>query len=380
MRIGIDARYLKSDFSGIGTYSANLLRALSEADEDNEYVVVVHDSFDRTLELGDNFRVIEDHARPVSMRSLFGMHRVFEREQADLLHVLWPLAPLAWKRPLVVTVHDLQPLLDPNFTGGRSRLRRFAYDQFYWWSYPAVFRRANYLISDSFYTKECLLRLFPKLSGKVLAVPGGVDEESFVLPDDEQIRRVREKYELPETYLLYLGSTRPNKNLMRMVEAFDVFRQTHPEHADLRWVMVLNKDRFFDQVFAEIRRRELLSHIRIVEQVTPTERRVLYREAAGLYFCTMFEGFGLPVLEAQAQGVPVLAAAHGAIPEVAGSHTLLCQPERIESIVEGLGGLMKSAGHADSESLRQHARRFTWRRTAKEILDAYGLLRQGALV
>lgn len=373
MRIAIDARYLSADFSGIGIYSKNQLEAISREDQSNEYTVFVHSSFRGQLALGPNFEVVHDPARPVSLRTVSTLQTTVSQYGVDLLHSYYPLVPLLWNKKLAVTVHDLQPLLDPEFTGQRRRLTRSLYDLFYHVTYPAALRKSNCLVSVSYATKEYLTSLFPELSDKILVVHEGVSPESYQQPTEEQIERVREKYDIPDRFIFYIGSTRPNKNLSAMLDAFEQFLERNPEQEDLYWVMVLNSDRFFDPLFARIRERGLLRRIHIHEQVSEAEKRVFYHLATLLYFVTKFEGFGLPVLEAQAMGLPVLASTHGALPEIAGQAAILCDPFDTEAVVEGLelffhdpdlGDRMITAG-------KENVKRFTWQKAAKEIVDMY---------
>lgn len=373
MRICVDARYLGAEYSGIGVYTANILEKLAQVDHENEYVVVVHSSFRGDLELADNFEVVADDARPVSLRTLFGIHRVAAAHGAEVIHSMHPLGPLLWRGRQVLMLYDLQPLLDPDFTGRRNRLSRRAYDLFYGWSYPACMKKADYIVSTSHATREYLRALFPELAGKVLVVHGGVPPESMRVPGAEEIARVRDKYDLPSRYLFYIGSTRPNKNLQVMVDAFEQFIRSHPEQDGLHLVMILSQDRFFEPVFASIRRRNLLGRIHIHQQVTEQEKVVFYNQAELLYFVTKFEGFGLPVLEAQAQGLPVLASTHSALPEIAGASALLADADDIDDITGKLETFY--AGPTLRERMvvsgRENIKRFTWDRVAREILNLY---------
>ena len=372
MRIILDARYLKSEYSGIGVYSEQLIEALGRHDHSNEYIILAHTSYRGELEVPDNFEIMTEAARPVSLRTVSTLGRSLNRLNADVLHSLMPLAPLMWSKPLTITVFDLQPLLDPQFTSRRSFPKKLMYDSFYRFIYPASLRRADYILCISHSTKHDLLRLFPETADKLLVVPAGIPAESFVAPGEDQIERVREKYGLPERYLLYLGSTRPNKNLLRMVDSFEEFLKQNPEHDDLHFVMILKPDRFFDPLFAEIRQRGLLRRIQIHEQVSEAEKRVFLQQAWLLYFATKYEGFGLPVLEAQALGVPVLVSQSSSLPEVAGKYAIYCDADETESIVQGLE-------QAHDSTIRQsliengpaNAHRFSWDNAAKEILDMY---------
>lgn len=376
MRIAIDARYLKADFSGIGVYSENLLEALAVEDSENEYIVVVHSSYRGELALGDNFEVITDRALPVSVRTVATLHSKLLRYDPEVLHSFYPLVPMLWRRKLLTTIHDLQPLYDRQFTGGRPAPKRWLYDSFYRIFYPAAIRRADFLISDSFATKEYLLDMFPTASDKILVVHGAPGRECFRHVSEEEVDRVREKYSLPKRYMLYLGSTRPNKNLQMMLDAFEEFLRRCPEQDDLYWVVVVKTDRFFDPFFARIREKNMLRRVQIHEQISEQEKVVFYNQAELLYFVTKFEGFGLPVLEAQAQGVPVVTSSHAALPEVAGSGALICDPDDLDSIVDALERFYQERGVRERlvDAGQHNVQRFSWKKAAGEIVDMYNHL------
>ncbi|MCX7625209.1 MAG: glycosyltransferase family 4 protein [Candidatus Sumerlaeaceae bacterium] len=373
MRIALDARYLKDDYSGIGVYSENLIEALASTDRTNEYLVITHSSFRRTLKLGDNFTVVSYSAPPVSIRSVSALHSFLRPYEVDLLHSLFPLSPLFWDRDLLVTVHDLQPLMDPDFTGRRPLAMRLIYDAFYRTTYPAVMRKADCLICDSYATLRWMRELCPDVAGKAIVVYGGIDPECAKEPSEDEIEHARSKYEIPDRFLFYIGSTRPNKNLSTMLDAFEEFIRRYPEHDDLCWVLVVKPDRFFDPFFAKVTERGLLKRVKIYSQVSEVERRVFYHLATLLYFVTKFEGFGLPVLEAQASKLPVLASTHGALPEVAGKGAILVDPDDRDSIVDGLSQFFSRPDLRDRliEAGEENVQRFSWRRTAREIVQIY---------
>lgn len=373
MRIAFDARYLRSEYSGIGVYTEGLLQSLGRLDHSNEYFVFVHSSFRGDLGLPDNFELIEEPAPPVSVRTLASLHREAERIGADVYFSSFPLAPILWRRKLAVTVHDLQPLTDPDFTSLRPPLKRLGYDWFYRIFYPWCIRKADCLVVNSYTTRETIRQFLPDAAGKALVVHPGVPEEVRQVPTDEQIEQVRQRFDIPERFLFYLGSTRPNKNLPMMLDAFEEFVRRHPEHDDLKWVMVLKPDRFFDPLFARIRDRGMLRRVHIHEQITELEKRVFYRLATLVYFVTKHEGFGLPVLEAQAQGVPALISTHGALPEVAGDGALQCNPDDRDSIVAGLEEFFSTPELRTRlvEAGYRNLNRFSWERSGREVLDMF---------
>lgn len=375
MKIFIDARYLRSNYSGIATYSELLLTAMGRLDHQNKYTVLIHSSYRGDLELPENFEIIEDDARPVSLRTIFSLHKVVESYEPDIFHSLMPLWPLALRKDYrtVVTIFDLQPILDPHFTSGRGAIKRRAYDIFYRLAYRQCFTWADYLIAISYATKRDVARCFPPAADNVLVIHPGYDAEETEPPTAEQIAVVQEKYDLPKRYILYLGSTRPNKNLNRMLEAYEELLRRHPEDKDLRWVMVLKPDRFFDPFFAAVRKKGLLRQVQIFEQVTELEKRVFYHNAQLLYFATMFEGFGLPVLEAQGNGLPVLASTHSALPEVAGKAAVFVDPEDVGAIADGLETALYDQDARKDIINRgfENVNRFSWDAAARETLNMY---------
>lgn len=375
MKIFIDARYIQSVYSGIGTYSELLLQALGRQDAVNEYTVLVHSSYRGELDLPENFKVIEADARPVSFSTVFRLQHLVRKYEPHIFHSLLPLWPLRLRKHtnVMATVYDLQPLLDPFFTSGRSALMRYAYDVFYGIFYRRCFILADYLVAISHATRRDLVAVAPAAAEHTLVIHPGFETEVTEPPTDEQIQRVRENHDLPERYILYIGSTRPNKNLAKMLDAYEELLRRHPEDKDLRWVMVLKPDRFFDPFFASVRSKGLLRQVQIYDQISELEKRVFYRKAQLLYFPTCFEGFGLPVLEAQGCGLPVLASTHSALPEVAGKGAVLVDPTDVNAIADGLEAALYD------ENLRtelvdagyKNIKRFSWDETAREVLKMY---------
>jgi glycosyltransferase involved in cell wall biosynthesis len=375
VKIFIDARYIQSSYSGIATYSELLLKGMGRQDTRNNYTVLVHSSYRGDLDLPDNFEVLEADARPVSFHTVFRLQKLVRKYDPDIYHSLMPLWPLALRNQVrtVATVFDLQPLLDPHFTSGRPAMMRKAYDIFYGVFYRRCFMMADYLIAISHATRRDISQLVPRAAEHTLVIQPGFEPEITTPPTDEQMTMVREKYDLPERFILYLGSTRPNKNLTRMLDAYQELLKRHPEEKNLRWVMVLKPDRFFDPFFAAVRNKGLLRQIQIFDQVSELEKRVFYRSASLLYFPTLFEGFGLPVLEAQGNGLPVLASTHSALPEVAGKGAVLVDGLDVTSIADGLEvALYDEQARAELVALgHENVKRFSWDSAAREVLNMY---------
>lgn len=373
MRIAIDARYLSNEFTGIGYYSEHLAKHLIPSDPDNQYSVFVHESFERDLDLPDNAEVIPYHARPMSLNTLYEFGRAVNETGADLLHSFFPVTPQFLRIPSIVTVHDLQALRVPAFTGGRVYPVRKAYDLFYRWVYPSAIRRANYLISVSHATKLDVGRLNPQALAKTIVIYSGVDKSVGDRVGRADLQASREKYNLPPKFVLYLGSTRPNKNLPTMIRAFHRMQERFEETRDCYFVLVVNPDRFFEESHRLITKLRLQKRMRVYNQISELEKRCFYRMASGLFFVTKNEGFGIPLLEAQCAGLPVLAADHASLPEIANGTALLADPDDPTQIARRLRRLLtddklRERLIADG---KENIERFSWNKAADAVREMY---------
>jgi glycosyltransferase involved in cell wall biosynthesis len=376
MKIAIDARYLSDAYSGVGVYSENLITNLAEIDKDNEYVVIVHSRFNRMLHVGKNFRVVKFRSRPVSLGTLFMLSRFVNEFSPDVLHSLFPLAPVFYRGNILVTVHDLQPLMVPEFTGKRPFPFRKGYDMFYRSVYPHTLRKAKWIITVSNTTRCSIEEMMPELHDRIIVVLSGIEQLYFEEIDPFTLSRVEEKYALPERYVLYIGSTRPNKNLPHMIRAFAQLVKSGPDFSDLHFALVVTTDRFFPECLRLIQKLEIENNVRIIKSVTDEEKRALYKKAQLLYFVTKFEGFGFPVLEAQAVGTPVLASNDGSLPEILGSSALLVDPDNIEEMTEGLRRILEDEEYASvlHEEGLANSKKYSWKSSAQKVLEVYSCL------
>jgi len=373
MKIAIDARYLSDLYSGIGVYSENLILQLSRLDSTNQYVVIVHPTYAKSLKLGDNFRVITYNARPVSLKTLLTLPRILAQEDVDLLHSLFPLSPLFFEGNLLVTVHDLQPLLMPEFTAKRPMPIRKGYDYFYGWVYPRTLRKAKWIVSVSEATKTYITSLFPELKHKTIVVHSGIERDFITGVEPFAVRKTVEKYAIPEKYLLYIGSTRPNKNLPQMIRAFAQLVGSDAKFEDLIFLMVLQRDRFFKDCERLIDKLGVRQRVKILENLTEEEKKVVVAYASLLFFATKYEGFGFPILEAQALGTPVLASDCSALPEISGGAAVLVDPDKPEKMVEGIKKILSDDPFRTNliKKGKTNVLRFSWEKSAKKILDIY---------
>lgn len=154
MKIVLDARYLDGTFSGIGTYSEQLIEHLALVDTTNQYYVIVRPGYEGELKVGPNFQLLSYRPKPVSFATLFNLADFVDSLRADVMHSFFPIVPVNLRTPLIVTLHDLQPFVDPDFSANRMFFSQWAYNRFYRAIYPAAFRRAKWILPVSYHTRD----------------------------------------------------------------------------------------------------------------------------------------------------------------------------------------------------------------------------------
>ncbi len=378
MRILLDARYLDGTYSGIGTYSRMLVEHLARVDTVNEYQVVIRPGFRENLEVGPNFEFLSYRPKPVSWQSYMRYHELLDAVQPDIVHCLSPSAPVFYDGPMMLTVHDLQPFIDPNFSARRPRAVRTAYNLFYKWAYPATIARAKWVICDSQATRDDIVRMMPGALPKLIVVPPGLEHRQTEPPSDGKIEAICKKCNIRGRYLLYYGSTRPNKNLPNLVRSFArLIREDEKNQLeDLSLVLVLKKDRFFRDIQKVLNNTKIESRVQILEQLEHDEKNALLAGAYAFTFPSKYEGFGFPPLEAMRAGVPVVAGRSGALPEVVGDAAVIVDPDDVDDITDGMREICTNFGLRDKlvEKGKVRAERFDWQETATMIRDIYQLL------
>jgi len=373
MRIVIDARYLTRQYSGIRMYSERLLEHLALQDHENEYFCLVQPDYTRPLALGENFQLVKYEARPLSLNTIFSLHKTVNSLKPDFFHILFPLMPVFFKGKLLVTVYDLQPLMMKDWTGRRFFPVKKMYDMFYHWIYPHTFRKAMWLVAVSQATKDAISHFFPELTEKTIVVHPGIDLESVDLQNPSVFEGLKVKYDIPDQYILYVGSTRPNKNLPNMLRAYARVREIAPQFQGLGFVLVLTRDRFIAEVLQVIKEKNLAPGIRILDPVSQAEKHALYDYARLFFFATRLEGFGFPLLEAQAQGTPVVASNDHSLPEIAQDSAVLVDPDDVEALADALKEVLGNRNLREDliKKGKRNVKNFSWEKTAHRILEIY---------
>ncbi|HSK09382.1 MAG TPA: glycosyltransferase family 1 protein [Vicinamibacterales bacterium] len=366
MRIAIDARkYL--DF-GIGTYIRNLVRELARIDRDTEYVLLCREADREAIatSLPENFRPVVENAPPYSVREQIRIPIALRRERVDLFHAPhYVLPPLIHCRS-VVTIHDIIHLLFPQYLPNRLA---YAYARASLW---AAAHRSDRILTVSETSKLDILRRFRVPADKITVVYNAIDDRLLTTPDADAFERVRARYQLDGRFALYVGNIKPHKNLERLIEAFDRLRH-EPGFEGLRLLIIGDQISKYQALRRAVHRHKLHKQVRFFGFVPLETLAVLYRLASVFVFPSLYEGFGLPPVEAMACGLPVVTSNVSSLPEVVGDGAILVDPYSPDSIAEGM-----RAALSDEDlraTLRERglarAREFSWERSVARTREVY---------
>jgi glycosyltransferase involved in cell wall biosynthesis len=364
VRIGIDARKLH-DF-GIGTYIRNLVRQLARLDQTTEFVLFGRPEDQEFLgSLGPNFRAVPLTAGNYSIGEQFRIPLALRREGITLFHaphyVLPPLVPCR----SVVTIHDCIHLMFPQYLPNRLAL---SYART---SMAIAARRATRIMTVSETSKRDIVRFFGTSPDKIDVIYNAYDKRFGSEPTVEDVVRVRERYQLQDKFVLYVGNVKPHKNLERLLEAFHLVRQRGLGHVKL--VLIGDDISKYASLRRAVHRYQLHKYVKFFGYVSEDTLAVMYRLAAVFVFPSLYEGFGLPPLEAMASGTPVVTSNVSSLPEVAGDAAVLVDPHSPQSIADGLHRVLTDEPFAQQLRTRGLARagQFSWETSARRVREVY---------
>jgi len=368
VRIGIDATALPPQPVGAGNYIIQLTRALVSSDFDHQLVIYAQNHGPDLINLPPDGEVewqIVDDMSP-GVRLIWEQTRfpgLIGRTKIDLLHSLHYTKPLILPCASVVTFHDMTFFLYPHL---HTRARR--------WYFPPMMRlsakQANTIVTVSESTRRDAIRLLGVDPGKVTTTQLGVDASFRVINDLHAKKEIALKYDLPEKFILYLGTIEPRKNLPLLVRAYRLLvdNGTH-----LKLILVGKYGWMYQEVFNLVSELSLEDMVQFTGYIPQVELPLIYNLASLFVYPTIYEGFGLPVLEAMACGLPVITSDIASLPEIVGEAGILVPTGDLDALFDA----MKMVTH--DKELREkltnqgllRARNFSWERTAQLTLQVY---------
>jgi glycosyltransferase involved in cell wall biosynthesis len=365
VRIGIDARKLH-DF-GIGTYIRNLLRQLARMDRQTEFVILCRPEDRETLAaLGENFRAVVETAGNYSILEQVAIPLALKREGVTLFHAPHYVLPPLVRCTSVVTIHDCIHLMFPQYLPNRLA---YLYARA---SIRLAARRATRIMTVSESSKRDILKFVDTEPDKIDVIYNAYDDRFAIDPREEDVVRVRERYQLESEFVLYAGNVKPHKNLERLIEAFHLVRNRGLEH--LKLVLIGDEISKYTALRRAVHHHQLHKYVRFLGYLPEETLAVMYRLAGVFVFPSLYEGFGLPPLEAMASGTPVVTSNVSSLPEVAGDAAVLVDPYDPRAIADGIFQVLTD------EQLRRDLRRkgvaragmFSWEQSVRRVRAIYG--------
>ncbi len=379
MVIGIDIRVLMdAQYSGVAEYTYNLVQTLLEEDKVNDYVLFYNSAKDISGHLP---KFIAPKVRLVGTRYPnkflnYGLFKLFNWPKLDKLlglkldiFLMPHLNFMAWpKAKNILTVHDLSFWRYGEFFSARKNFWHRAINP------QKLIKNADKVVAISENTKRDIIELTGLGADKIKVIYSGVSSVFKPIKKDDQIlMQIKNKYQLPDRFILALGTIEPRKNLMGLVEAYNKLRQDQPSLAEVALVIVGGDGWRTKGVHQAVKNSPYRQDIKFLNYVTATDKPALYNLAEVLAFPSFYEGFGFPPLEAMSCGLPVVASFASSVPEVIGEAGILIDPYDSAQISEALAQVLLDKNLADNlkQAGLRRAQEFSWSKTARQYSDLF---------
>jgi glycosyltransferase involved in cell wall biosynthesis len=388
MRIGVNALFLQKPEVGSGQYLYHLLEGLDAHDKRNTYVLL-SPRFRKAYQarfphLSDRFRNVEVWTKMARLGENFeklwweqvGLMQAARKERVDLLHCPYFAAPLLQRHPTVVTIHDVIPLVLPEYRWREA-------SRLYTGLASFTSKRANAIIAVSDCSRRDIVRTLGIPAEKISVIGNAVHPGYYPIKDSWLLAAVRERYNIDRKYILYFGGFDLRKNVQRIIRAYVAL----PPSLQAEYQLViagrlhlLGQHPLYPDPRPLVRELDLGDRIIFTGQIREQDKAPLYSGATVFTFPSLYEGFGMPVLEAMACGAPVITSGLSALPEVVGDAGVLIDPYSETAITEAMGTLLTDPKQrAELGALaRARSRNFSWRQVAEQTVQVYERVKAAA--
>ncbi|MDD5341329.1 MAG: glycosyltransferase family 1 protein [Patescibacteria group bacterium] len=370
MRIGIDCRRIldinHGENAGVGHYVYYLIKNLLKIDKENEYYLFLYDHKIKVNEFQqENVKIIyfpglENIGKiPFFYRHWFLPH-VLKLYKLDVYHNPANIIPLCYFRKSVITIHDLAIYKNADWFPDHQYFTKSV-------TIPFSIRKAKKIIAVSESTKNDLIKFFKVKPGKIEVIYEGVEDFNQLVIDETKIKP---ELKVAKPYFLYLGTLEPRKNLVRLIEAFNEFQK---ENKDFKLILAGKTGWKYEPIFETISRLKLQNKVISVGYINKEEKIYLLRNSFAFVFPSLYEGFGLPILEAMNLGVPIVTSNIASIPELVIDNAVLADPYSVGSIRDALFRITKDNQLREklTKKGRGIAQNFTWENCAKKTIEVY---------
>lgn len=371
MRIAIDAHSVGTKLGGNESYAVNLIEALAQIDEVNDYTLFVTtaEAHDRFHQRWPNFKVRSTLPHTPLIRIPLTLSAELRKRPVDVLHVQFTAPPFC-PCPVVVSIHDLSFEHLPETFHRRSRMQLRM-------TVRSSARRAAKILTLSDHTRRDIIATYGVEPSRITAIPLAAPGHFYPVEDTRELQRVRHTYGIDGQYILSVGSIQPRKNLARLVQAYARIRASlrdkHAETKSPKLVLVGKQGWLYDETMRALEETKVANSVILTGYVPEADLPALYSGAICFVYPSYFEGFGLPPLEAMKCGAPVIVGDQTSLPEVVGDAGLIVDPFDVSSIAEAIEKLINDSVLRQELSVkgRKRAETFDWKKTAQQTLEIY---------
>lgn len=365
IKIGIDGREaFQKNKAGKGYYAYNIIKSLTEVDHNNLYTIYVKEPVSKIksdLELPANFRIKQiSGSGPLWFINVL---QDIKHESIDyLLSLTSFIFPFLMPKKCIPVVYDLAVFQSDFKALGKAKLFE-----------KTMLKRATLnapaIISISQSTKNDLLKKYPEIDSKKIAIATPAVDQKFGTKNNALIAKIRTKYKLNKKYILTLGTLEPRKNHVGLISAYAKLPQELKDEYDL--VVVGKQGWYFDEIYSKVKELKLTKNIKFIGYVEGSEAPSIYAGAELFAYPAFWEGFGMPVLEAEASNIPVLTSNTSSLPEAGGKDAYYVDPHNTDEITKKLEFILKNPQDRKdrAEKSQTHVKSFSWNKSAQTVLD-----------
>lgn len=365
MIIGIDGNEANiKNRVGVGQYAYNLLINLYKIDSKNKYIIYLKNP------------PLEDF--PSSRRNweyqIFGpqkfwtkfalpLHLFFQKEKLNLFFSPSHYSPSFSSFPTVPTIHDL------GYLYFRNQFTKKDLYQLINWTKKSI-KKAAHIITVSNFSKKEIEKTYNINPDKISVAFNGVGEIPKISKIDSE--KILSKFKITKPYFLYLGTLKPNKNIPFLIKSFSMFLKNYKQNEKISLVIAGKKGWLFNEIFETVRKEKLENTVIFTDYINEKEKWTLYKNAIALIIPSLYEGFGIPVIEAMKSGTPVIASNIDSLKEVIGNAGLLINPQDNQDLIQKMIQILDSDTRQKFSKLGlEQAKKFTWTNTAESVLKTF---------
>lgn len=377
MKIGIDIRTLMgTQYSGVPEHTLNLVREIIRLDSNNEYQFFYNSISDVRKRIpkfdNSNVKIIKWSYPNKILNYLFfkflNWPKIDKYLGVDLFfmpHINF--VALSGKSKSLLIIHDLSFLKNPEFFSFKNNLWHRMINV------KKLIKRVDKIVAVSENTKIDIINLCGVDEEKIDVIYPGINNDYKVVEDSQKLKKAKEKYNLPEKFILFLGTQEPRKNVEGVIEAYNVFRENNKNLNDYRLVIAGGKGWKGKKIFSSWEASKYKDDIRFLGYVDSEDKSGLYNLASVFVYPSFYEGFGFPPLEAMACGTPTITSFSSSLGEVSGGASLQVDPYNITDISMAIEQILTDKNLREDFVQKgiEHVKKFNWEKTAKRYLELF---------